>query len=89
MAKKKTTVTRKDQYGNEIEVPVGVDGKNPVSPNNPSPKAVPADQWVEVETDDIAQEAAEAESVKNSDSENQKKTEPKKSENKKCVRRAP
>jgi hypothetical protein len=35
------TVTRQDQYGNDIEVPVGRDGENPVSPNNPAFKADP------------------------------------------------
>ena len=29
---------REDQYGNMIEVPLGIDGENPVSPNNPLPK---------------------------------------------------
>lgn len=33
------TVTREDAYGNKIEVPVGADGKNPVSPENPPVKA--------------------------------------------------
>ena len=42
-AKKKTTVTVQDREGNDIEVPVGVDGKNPVSINNPSAKAVSED----------------------------------------------
>lgn len=37
---KKTTVTVQDREGNDIEVAVGLDGKNPVSINNPSPKAV-------------------------------------------------
>lgn len=32
------TVTRTDAQGNEIEVPVGIDGENAVSANNPSPK---------------------------------------------------
>lgn len=36
---KKTTVTRTDAEGNEIEVEVGADGENPVSPNNPPLKA--------------------------------------------------
>lgn len=31
----KDTVTREDAQGNKIEVEVGVDGKNPVSVNNP------------------------------------------------------
>jgi hypothetical protein len=31
----KNTVTREDARGNKIEVEVGIDGKNPVSPNNP------------------------------------------------------
>lgn len=35
------TVTRVDAFGNEIEVPVGADGENPVSPNNPPAKALP------------------------------------------------
>ncbi len=29
-----------DSVGNEITVPAGVDGKTPVSPQNPSPRAV-------------------------------------------------
>lgn len=33
------TVTRTDARGNEVEVPVGADGENPVSPNNPPLKA--------------------------------------------------
>jgi hypothetical protein len=35
------TVTVKDAVGNEIEVEVGADGKNPVNPNNPPLKALP------------------------------------------------
>lgn len=31
----KDTVTREDARGNKIEVEVGIDGENPVSPNNP------------------------------------------------------
>lgn len=31
----KNTVTREDAAGNKIEVEVGIDGKNPVSVNNP------------------------------------------------------
>lgn len=38
-AKKAKTVTLQDAYGNDVEVPVGSDGKNPVSPNNPPAKA--------------------------------------------------
>lgn len=37
------TVTVTDLNGTEIEVPVGLDGVNPVSPNNPSLKSVPED----------------------------------------------
>lgn len=38
-----TTVTTTDRDGNEFEVEVGVDGKNPVSVNNPPAKAVSVD----------------------------------------------
>lgn len=34
------TVTVEDLNGTEFEVPVGLDGENPVSPNNPPLKAV-------------------------------------------------
>lgn len=48
-------VTVTDLTGNEIKVPAGLDGKNPVSPNNPPVKAV-------AESDrDEALEAREAE----------------------------
>jgi hypothetical protein len=43
MAEKKNTepktVTLQDAQGNDVEVPVGLDGQSPVSPNNPHPKA--------------------------------------------------
>lgn len=38
MTEEAKTVTRENQYGDPIEVPVGEDGVNPVSPNNPAPK---------------------------------------------------
>lgn len=44
MAAKKTeqeTVTVTDLNGDEHEVPAGLDGVNPVSPNNPPLKAIP------------------------------------------------
>ena len=37
---KKTTVEVEDQFGNKVEVPVGLDGKNPVSAQNPAPKSM-------------------------------------------------
>lgn len=40
MSDTKNTVTVTDKYGNEVEVEVGIDGKNPVSPNNPPAKAI-------------------------------------------------
>jgi hypothetical protein len=40
MANEQKTVTVNDPEGNDVEVPVGLDGKNPVSPNNPPAKAV-------------------------------------------------
>lgn len=37
------TVEVKDQFGKPLVVPTGVDGVNPVSPDNPNPKAIPAE----------------------------------------------
>lgn len=34
------TVTVADRVGNEFQTPVGADGQNPVSPNNPPAKAI-------------------------------------------------
>jgi hypothetical protein len=48
------TVTTTDKYGNEFETPVGVDGKNPVSVNNPPAKAVTITDASDV--DDVATE---------------------------------
>ncbi len=39
LAPLKTTTTT-DSHGNEIEVQAGADGKTPISPQNPSPRAV-------------------------------------------------
>ena len=39
-AKKAKTVTVQDRNGNDVEVPVGIDGKNPVSAQNPAPKTM-------------------------------------------------
>lgn len=66
MAEQKT-VTVKDAFGNDVEVPVGADGENPVSPNNPPTKALPeADREGEFtapeDTNEVAKEAAEAQS---------------------------
>lgn len=38
------TVEVKDQFGKPVTVPVGLDGVNPVTPDNPSPKSVPEDR---------------------------------------------
>ena len=38
--KKQKTVTVQDRNGTDVEVAVGLDGKNPVSINNPSPKSL-------------------------------------------------
>lgn len=58
-AKKKeepvTTVTTTDRNGDDFETPVGIDGVNPVTPNNPPAKAVPADDV------DVLKEALQAE----------------------------
>lgn len=39
-AAQEQTVTVTDLHGDEVEVPAGMDGENPVSPNNPPLKAV-------------------------------------------------
>ena len=43
MADKETSETKtvkfEDAHGNEVEVPAGMDGENPISPNNPPEKA--------------------------------------------------
>lgn len=55
------TTTVEDLNGNEHEVPVGLDGENPVSPNNPHPKAVAeADREAAVEARKAEVEYAEA-----------------------------
>lgn len=50
------SVTTTDAYGNEIEAEVGIDGENPVTPNNPPAKAVVAeaneDEEVEISESD-------------------------------------
>lgn len=43
MVAKQKTVTVEDRNGDKFEVPAGLDGKNPVSPNNPAPGAVAMD----------------------------------------------
>lgn len=62
MAGKKSTVTREDAYGNEVEVEVGADGENPVSPNNPPAKAVmfmSEDAYASTKEEEVVPEAEE------------------------------
>lgn len=62
MSNTKNTTTVTDQFGNELEVEVGLDGKNPVSPNNPPAKAA---QYINEDaydrSEDSTSEAEEAE----------------------------
>jgi hypothetical protein len=51
------TVTVADREGNEFETPLGADGKNPVSPNNPPAKAVLTEEDLKV----IQEESAKIE----------------------------
>src|SRR5262245_24924904 len=53
------TVTVTDRDGTEVQVEVGVDGKNPVSPNNPPAKALATPADVEKQLASLEPTAAE------------------------------
>ncbi len=61
MAAKKTakTVTVQDRNGTDVEVPVGLDGKNPVSVNNPNPKAFLMEADVDAQMDFLKSDAVQ------------------------------
>lgn len=54
------TVTTSDREGNEFEVPVGVDGVSPVTPNNPVANALSPEDVAKLSGDDADAPASDA-----------------------------